>query len=411
MATEDRARGLGPAFTGLLQATAISNLGDGIRLAALPLLAESLTSSEVLVAGVTAAQFLPWLTFGPIGGVIVDRADRRRLILITQAWRAATMVALGAVVVADMAAVWMIYLVAFAITVGEILVDPSLVATVPAVVERRDLDRANGRLSSVELVTNDLVGAPTGAGLFIFAPWLPFVIDGVSYFASILPFRRLPTRSPASASDVAEASAGGVRDFLGELPVGLRWLVRHPMLGPWTAGVAVFNLGAAAGFSLLVLLVLDVHAGSEWVYAAALTGAALAGAIGSSLAPRLARRFGRPPVLLAGAAVNGVGLVALAGAPSAGAVVALWTVIGGTGGMMMAIGRGYVQRYCPDEIIGRAAIAQRTVTRTAFVIGALVGGVVASLSGIPTSYAVAGVVQLAALAPMALGLRHDEADS
>lgn len=144
MELEAKRRSLGPAFRGLLVATTIMNLGDGVRLAALPLLATTLTDSSLLIAGVTAAQFLPWLVFGPFGGVIVDRADRRELILTTQAWRALVMAGLGAVVLADVASIWMVFAVAFVMTVGEILVDPSVVAIVPAIVGHEDLDHANG---------------------------------------------------------------------------------------------------------------------------------------------------------------------------------------------------------------------------------------------------------------------------
>ncbi|MEZ5229827.1 MAG: hypothetical protein R2710_25145 [Acidimicrobiales bacterium] len=73
-------RSLGGEFAALLTATFITNIGDGLRLSALPLLATTLTSSPLLIGGLTAAQFLPWTTFAPIGGVIVDRSDRRRLI-------------------------------------------------------------------------------------------------------------------------------------------------------------------------------------------------------------------------------------------------------------------------------------------------------------------------------------------
>ena len=62
-------RDLGPAFSSLLTATFITNIGDGIRLATLPLLATTLTDSPLLVTAVTAAQFFAWPTFGPIGGV------------------------------------------------------------------------------------------------------------------------------------------------------------------------------------------------------------------------------------------------------------------------------------------------------------------------------------------------------
>ena len=67
------------------------------------------------------------------------------------------------------------------------------------------------------------------------------------------------------------------------------------MLRPWTTVVAVFNIGAAGAFSLLVLLVLDVHDGSELAFGVTLTVALLTGALASSIAPILVRRHGRPP--------------------------------------------------------------------------------------------------------------------
>lgn len=209
-------------------------------------------------------------------GVVVDRANRRRLILVTQVWRSLVMGGLAAAVIAEAASIWMVFGVAFAITVGEILVDPSVVAVVPTIVERDDLDRANGRISSVEIVTNDLIGAPVGVGLFATAAWMPFLVDGLSYLGSILPFRRLPKlpqpeRQGLSASDV-----------LAELPEGIRWLWNHPMLRPWTMAVAVFNVGAAGAFSLLVLLVIDVHDGSEVAFGLTLTTAAIAGVLAAT---------------------------------------------------------------------------------------------------------------------------------
>lgn len=82
------AGGLGRDFWALWTAAVSSNLGDGIRITALPLLAAALTTSPTAVAGVTAASFLPWLVFGPVGGAIGDRSDRRRLVIAVNLVRA-----------------------------------------------------------------------------------------------------------------------------------------------------------------------------------------------------------------------------------------------------------------------------------------------------------------------------------
>ena len=106
---------LGPGFRALFAGSLVSNLGDGIRLAAVPLLAASLTSSALLISTVTAAQYLAWLTFGPAGGALVDRLDRRRIILVTQAARGVLIGVLAVLVVTSQAAIWQLCIVAFAI--------------------------------------------------------------------------------------------------------------------------------------------------------------------------------------------------------------------------------------------------------------------------------------------------------
>jgi len=186
----------GSGFRALFVGSLISNTGDGIRLAALPLLAAQLISSPVLVGAVTAAQFLPWVSVAPLGGALVDRHDRRRMILVNQAWRGAVMITLAWSVANDLVLIWRLCVVAFVISAGEILVDPSVVALVPTLVDDEQLDTANGRIASAEVVTNDFAGGPAGAVAFGLAPWLPFALDAGSYLASLVPFRRLPSDPP-----------------------------------------------------------------------------------------------------------------------------------------------------------------------------------------------------------------------
>ncbi|XVS67984.1 MFS transporter [Actinosynnema sp. CA-299493] len=93
------ARRLGPDFTKLWFASAVSNFGDGMTMAAGPLLPASLTDDPALVAGAVFAQQLPWLLFSLLSGVLVDRFDRRRLAV-------AANLARGAVVAGLAVAIW-----------------------------------------------------------------------------------------------------------------------------------------------------------------------------------------------------------------------------------------------------------------------------------------------------------------
>ena len=366
----------------------VTSLGDGLRLTALPLLAAALTSSPLLIGGLTAAQFLPWTTFAPFGGVIVDRSDRRRLIMVTQAWRAVVMLALGLAILTEAVQIWQLFIVAFLITVGEILVDPSVVATLPTLVAAEDLDRANGRLTTAETVTNDFAGGPIGAVTFALAPWLPFVLDSVSYFGSIAPFSRLPS---APRRPRVDGSGPADKVALGD---GLRWIGQHPFLRPLTAGIAVFHLGTAGSLSLLVLLVTDVLGAGSATFGIVLASAAL-GAAGSSLiAARLTARWSRQTVVTVAAVLVALSVIGAGATQTPWQLIGIWSINGAGAGILMAIGRGFIQRHTPNDRLGRTAVASRTITRTSFVVSALLAGVVASLTSVRWSFVLAGLFHL-----------------
>ncbi len=398
--TERRSDGLGPAFSALT-ATFVTNLGDGLRLAALPLLATTLTSSPLIISGITAAQFLPWTTFAPFGGIIVDRADRRKLIMVTQTWRSLIMAALAIAVVTDFVQIWHLFVVAFMITVGEILVDPSVVSIVPTLVTRQGLDRANSRITTTEIITNDFAGGPVGAASFALAPWLPFVLDSLSYFGSIEPFRRLP-KTPAAPVDLATRPS--VRAEMGE---GLRWINGHPFLRPLTLGIAVFHLGTAAVVSLLVLLVKDVLGARDIVFGIVLAAGAVGATLSSLVAARLTDRFSRQNVITSAATVAALSVLAASVVTNEWQLIALWICNGAAGGMLISIGRGFVQRHTPNDRLGRTAIASRMITRTSFVVGALLAGAIATASSVRWSFAIAGSLHLLGTVLLRRSFRHE----
>lgn len=394
---------LGPAFSSLLTATFVTNIGDGLRLTALPLLGTTLTSSPLLISGITAAQFLPWATFAPFGGVIVDRSDRRQLIMGTQAWRGLVMSLLAVAVIANQVQIWHLFVVAFVITVGEILVDPSVVAIVPTLVDTTDLDRANGRISTVEIVTNDFVGGPVGAASFAFAPWLPFVLDALSYLGSIYPFSRLPSVRATRAEPATGASR---RVEMGD---GLRWIKAHPFLRPLTLSMAVFHLGTAGAFSLLILLVTDVLSAPEIIFGVALSAAAIGATLASLVAARLTDRYTRRTVITAAAFVTAMSVIGAGAAANEWQLILVWTLNGAGSGVLLSIGRGFVQRHTPNERLGRTAIAQRMITRTSFVIGALLAGSIATVTSVRWSFAIAGSLHLLGAALLWRSFRHEPA--
>jgi MFS family permease len=385
----------------------VSNIGDGIRLAAIPLLAVKLSSSPVLVSAVTAAQFLPWVSVAPLGGVLVDRHDRRRVILVIQSWRGVVMLALALLVAADVVVIWHLCVVAFVITAGEILVDPSVVALVPKVVTDEQLDVANGRISSVEIVTNDFAGRPAGATAFGFAPWLPFLVDAGSYLASLVPFRRLPADPARNDDHDRHGAQAARRPTLGsDAAEGLRFLRRHPVLGPVTVATMVYFLGAATGFSLLVLLVVDSAGGPAWSFGVVLACGAVGAFIGTLIAGRLSKRFGTRATLATATFAEGIALAAMALSTSVTVLAVVWFLGGIPAGARIPVARSLQQRLTPNRLLGRVNVSARMFTRGIIVVGALASGALATAISLRPTFAVGGAVEMVAALLLARALRN-----
>lgn len=389
----------------------VSNTGDGIRLAALPMLAVQVTSSPVLVSAVTAAQFLPWVSVAPLGGALVDRHDRRRLILMTQTWRGLVMLALAGLVASEVVAIWHLCVIAFLITAGEILVDPSVVALVPTLVDDDQLDIANGRIASVEIVTNDFAGAPVGAAVFGLAPWLPFLLDGGSYLASLIPFRQLPSdpgtprRPGRSERQLAERP-----ELRADAAEGFRFLRQHPILWPVTVATMVYYLGAATGFGLLVLLILESAGGPAWSFGAVLACGAVGAFVGTRIGGGVSRRFGTRATLATAVCLEGLALTAMALSTSVIVLGAIWFLAGVPAGVRIPVARSVQQRLTPNRVLGRVNVSSRMFTRGVIVAGALGSGALATAIGVRWVFVVGGAVEIISALLIARALRTGAGD-
>lgn len=383
-------RSLGPGFRALFYGSLVTNTGDGIRLAALPLLATALTDSPFLIAAVTAAQYLPWITVGPVGGVVVDRLDRRRVIVATQVARGLVMAALAVLVLTDTVAIWQLCVVAFVITAGEILVDPSIVALVPNVVDDEHLDTANGRIASAEIITNDFAGGPVGAVMFAWAPWLPFVADACTYLGSAAPFSRLPAQAPAAPLPADRES------MRADSRAGFDFLRAHPVLGPLTVAQVVYYFGVSTTLSLLVFLVDAELKASAITFGLVLASGAVGAFCGSLAGSRVAERLGRRSTLAGAVALQGAALLAVAAAVTGWQLALVWFFAGVPAGIQRPVARSLQQRLTANHLLGRVNIASRTFTRGIIIVGSLTSGTVAAVFGVRWSFVMAGVSELIA---------------
>jgi MFS family permease len=369
-------------YSRLLLATALSNFGDGLRAAALPLLAVSLTDQPLLIAGVTAAGSLPWLLFGLVAGAVIDRVDRRRLAIAADLGRLALIGLLFAGVASDQASLPMVYLVAFGCGVAETFRDTLTATLVPPLVPRKELARANGHLANAEMAGNELVGPPVGGYLFGAAVALPFALNGgvLAVAAALivsLPRLFAPVRSTPDA-----ATATTIRILRRDIADGLRFLAGHRELRTVTLLGAVFALADSAWFPILVLYVERILHLPEFGYGVLLSVGAVGGFAGAYLAAPLSRWAGHTAALLGSLVLAAAAQLAL-GLTSHTAVAAVALAASSFAfGVWNVVAVTLRQTLTPSELLGRVNGSYRTLLLGIDPVGALLGGLIATALGL-----------------------------
>ncbi|HVX45480.1 MAG TPA: MFS transporter [Mycobacteriales bacterium] len=383
--------GLGPHYRHLWSANLLSALGGGLSGAAMPLLAASLTDSPGLVSGVAVAGELPWFAFGLVAGAVVDRLDRRRLVLLVALIRAGITALLIAAIVTDRASIPLIYLIAAAGSLIGIFGGTARTTLTPLVVPREDLGRANSRLASSGDAAANVVGPPLGSTAFALLAAAPFGIGMVLSLLSAGFIGRLPA-PPARTPD---RRSGGMRQDIAE---GLRWLAGHRRLRTIVLLTAVLAATDSAWFSLLVLYARDVLGLSSGAYGWIVGGAAAGGLVGSLAATRLSARFGVARCLIWALLVAAAGQLLLGFTADVTATVLSLVSSSLVFGVWNVLTTTLIQTLTPDHLLGRVVSAERTVVMGASPLGALLGGIAATGLGLHAPFLLGAPLLLGAVA-------------
>ena len=382
--TPEAGRSLGANFTKLWVATAASNLSDGIRLAALPLLVASLTRNPAQVAGVAFAAQAPWLLFGLASGALVDRLDRRRLIGLAHLFRMAVVLLLATGVAAGVASVPLLYIAAFGLGVAETLFDNATQVMVPELVHESQLEVANGRQTMALVAGQQLIGPVLGASLFALAVPVPLLVDGAVLLLAALSVLSI-ARSPAPAA----APTTTIRTDIAE---GLRTLWASPALRSVSLAAAVVNLALVAHMAVFVLFTLEILGIGGLGYALILACYAGGGIAGGWLAPWIAQRLS-PRWTIVWALSAAAGSVVITGLTSSPWVTAAMQVTLAVGGSVWAVVTSSLrQRLAPAGMLGRVTGTHQLLSWGGAALGALAGGAIASVWGLRAPFVMGGVV-------------------
>lgn len=359
----------------------LADFGDGIRLAAFPLLAAQVTRSPAAVAAVTAVQNLPWLAGAGLG-VLVDRSDRRRLMVAMDVTRAVVIAGLAVAILAHHAGLGLIYLTAFITGTGSALRDTAEVTCIPRLVDPASLEAANARVIAGQIAGNELAGPAAGGWLFGVAAVLPFAVNVGALGIAALLLLTLPSVFRPAGQPTGPGRAASLGTLRHELAEGLRWLRGHRDVRDVVIAVGVLSAMDAAWIAVLVLYVLRTLHQRPGTYGLLLVIAAAGGITIGTTGPRITRRLGAwRSLLLAGLAMAATQTVlGLTGSVAVAAVMlaassAAWALFDMTAVTMR-------QRQVPAELLGRITSLHGTALRGCEALGALGGGAIATIAGI-----------------------------
>jgi MFS family permease len=375
---------LGRSFRWLLASSWVTNLGDGITLAAGPLLVASQTHNAFAVAMATFLQRLPWLIFGLYAGVIADRGNRRTIVLVTNIVRAGILILLATSILTHRVDIGVVLAALFLFGVNEAFGDTAASTLLPMLVDKRDLGIANSRRYIGLIVVNQLAGPPVGAALFAAGMAIPFISETVCVLAGAVLI--LKVRLPPHGAGAVRAR---VRDDIRE---GWRWLWQHSAIRTLAITIFTFNITYGAAWSVLVLYSRDrLHLGAVG-FGLITTTMALGGLAGTVSYGWLERHVPLGVIMRGGLIIETLTHLFLALTRWAWLALIVFFIFGAHAFIWGTISSAVRQRAVPTEFQGRVGSVYLTAVVGGIVIGSLIGGAVAGLWGItaPFWFAFAG---------------------
>ncbi|MFJ6611194.1 MFS transporter [Streptomyces sp. NPDC091289] len=388
---------LGSNFNKVWGAMIGSSLGDGIQLAALPLLAIQLTTDPLLIGAVGAIGMLPWLLLGLPAGALVDRWDRRKVMLNSDIIRFAVISLLAVAVMTDNASILLLIVAGFTMGCGDVFFDISAQSVMPVVTSGdQALIRANSRVSAAQINGEQLAGPPLGGFLFSMSRSVPFVANALSYLISAIfvaslkgDFGNAPTAEPAR------------RNLRAEIAEGLRWLLKHRVLRTLAATAAVGNLVFTAKMALLVLLAKDQLGLGEIGYGLLLSSTAVGAFIGSFLASSISKRIQVGTMRCVGMTVEGLAIVGLGLSEDPWVAGAMMAIVGLSMSVQIVVVGSLRQRLAPAAIRGRVLSASRLISLLGAPFGGVLGGFLAGAISLQAPFILGGLLMvLVALASL-----------
>lgn len=362
-------------------------LGSKVTVFVYPLLALWATRSATAAGVVTAAVLLPQLLVQLPAGVLVDRVDRRLLMVLCDV---GCILLTGSVALAVLLGhVWIAQLVVVAFLQGSLVICYDLaeraavrhVVPVPQLSSALSQNEARARAAG-------MLGQPIGSGLFALARWSPFLFTVVTHLVSLVTLLLIRKRFQAGRPER--------RDFRAEVAEGLRWIWGQRLLRTAMVLISVSNI-VFAGLGLAVMFVVKTGGGSAAVLGVITAIGGVGGMAGALTATRWLGRLSMRALLVGGFTAWALTVVPVAFADDPITLGAAFAAFGYIGGVFNVAGGVYLVSIAPDAMMGRAVSVMTLLgSGLAFLGGLVVGPLLDTAGATPTVLGLAAV--MAALA-------------
>jgi MFS family permease len=370
---------LGAGFRWLLASSWTTNLGDGLALAAGPLLIASQTHNPQVVALAALLNWAPQLLLGLYAGVLADRLDRRLIIVTVNLVRTGVLALLATSIVTGVVSVPLVLGALFLLGCAEVFADNTSSTLLPMLLGRTDLALGNARLMSGFITLNQLAGPPIGAALFAAGAAWPFATQAVLVLAGA----GLVSRIVLPPHGQAPEERSHLR---ADVVAGFRWAWRHAAVRTLILTIFTFNITFGAAWSVLVLYATQrLHLGAVG-FGLLTTTSAIGGLAGTAAYGWITRRVSLGNIMRVGLVYETLTHLALALTTRPAIALPIFFGFGAHAFIWGTTSATVRQRAVPTALQGRVGSVNMLGVCGGLVIGAGIGGPLARHWGVTAPF-------------------------
>ena len=377
-----------PAFSRLLAAMSVSSLGDWVGFVAVAALVKRLGggAAAYAVAGVMIARMAPSILFGPVAGALVDRVDRKRIMIIADLSRGALYASMP-----FLGKLWAIYILSFVIESLSLLWSPARDASMPNLVPRRQLANAN----SLTLITT-YATLPLGGAIFAFLAggsslvpyfkhnreFLALWMDGATFLFSAYMLSRIVIRTPAGRT----FEKLDVSRVWKDIVEGFRFLHGSPLASAMTTGIVAAFSAVGAVLALGPIFAQDTVGAGATGWGILVTSFGIGMGIGMASSNSLVRAGERDILFVWSMIAAAITLFVLAAMSTLTAAALLTVVLGFFCGATWVSGYVLLQENVADEYRGRTFASLTVMSRLGLFLSLSVFPLLAGVVGVHEAF-------------------------